>query len=81
MRLALLEPAVKKLRGENKQDYEATCEIGRQICGGQFYEDIDHRLQSAARAFHVNKRIFAAKWFSIASRFKFLDAMISFRIF
>lgn len=61
MRLALLEPAVKKLRGENKQHYEATCEIGSQICGGQFYDDIDHRLQSAARAFHVNKRILCGK--------------------
>ena len=39
--------------------------------------DIDHRLQGAARAFHVHKWILCDKMVSMASRLKFFDAMIT----
>ena len=44
---------------------------------GRRQDDIDHRLQSAARAFHVHKWILCDKMVSMASRLKFLDAMIT----
>ena len=40
-------------------------------------DDIDHRLQCAARAFHVNKWILCDKMVSMASRLRFSDAMIT----
>ena len=40
-------------------------------------DDIDHRLQSAARAFHVHKWILCDKMVSMASRLKCFDAMIT----
>ena len=39
--------------------------------------DIDHRLQSAARAFHVHKKILCDQMVSMASCLNFLDAMIT----
>ena len=42
---------------------------------GRRQDDIDHRLQSAARAFHVHKWILCDKMVSMASRLKFFDAM------
>ena len=44
---------------------------------GRRQDDIDHRLQSAARAFHVHKWILCDKMVSMASRLKFFDAMIT----
>ena len=44
---------------------------------GKRQDDIDHRLQSAARAFHVQKWILCDKMVSMASRLKFFDAMIT----
>jgi len=44
---------------------------------GKRQDDIDHRLQSAARAFHVHKWILCDKMVSMASRLKFFDAMIT----
>ena len=44
---------------------------------GTRQDDIDHRLQSAARAFHVHKWILCDKRASMASRLKFFDAMIT----
>ena len=44
---------------------------------GKRQDDIDHRLQSAARAFHVHKWILCEKIVSMASRLKFFDAMIT----
>ena len=44
---------------------------------GKRQDDIDHRLQSAARAFHVNTWILCDKMVSMACRLKFCDAMIT----
>ena len=44
---------------------------------GKRQDDIDHRLQSAARAFHVHKWILCDEIVSMASRLKFFDAMIT----
>ena len=44
---------------------------------GKRPDDIDHRLQCAARAFHVNKWILCDKMVSKASRLKLFDAMIT----
>ena len=44
---------------------------------GRREDDIDHRLQSAARAFHVHKWILCDKMVSMASRLKCVDAMIT----
>ena len=44
---------------------------------GTRQDDIDHRLQCAARAFRVQKWILCDKMVSMASRLKFFDAMIT----
>ena len=44
---------------------------------GTRQDDIDHRLQSAARAFHVHKWILCDEMVSMASRLKCFDAMIT----
>ena len=44
---------------------------------GRRQDDIDHRLQSAARAFHVHKWILCDKMVSMASGLKFFDAMVT----
>ena len=44
---------------------------------GKRPDDIDHRLQSAARAFHVHKWILCDKVVSMASPLRFFDVMIT----